>query len=215
MAPCWHCWGPVGCALQVLPVRQCQRGNHLDLEGQAEAAGPDRGQGVLSPSIPSPVAIGDFVTLGTVTLWSRTSTVGETHHPITHVPKERAKPPWEQAWTASLWEDLMESLDHGELGNPQHQHHSLARLAVSHQLQPRWMELPGPGASLTPRNPGSILFFSFSPCDTHPMAYPNVSRRCQLLVDKCILGKKLKQKKNKKKGKKIFNLSLVTIYINI
>lgn len=76
---------------------------------------------------------------------------------------------------------------------------------------------PRPGASLTPRNPGSILFFSFSPCDTHPTAYPNVSRRCQLLVHKCILGKKLKQKK-KKKGKKNFQIitcNHIYKYINI
>lgn len=185
-------------SLQVLPARQCQKRNHLDPEGQAEAVGPDGGRGVLSLSIPSPVGFGDFVTLGTVTLRSHTSTVGESHHPITHVPKERAKPPWEQGWTASLWEDLMESLDHGELGNPWHQHRTLVRMAVPHQLRPRWMELPRPGASLTPRNLGSILFFSFSPRDTHPTAYPNVSRRCQLLVHKCILGKKLKQEKKLK-----------------
>lgn len=192
--------------LQVLPARQCQREKHLDPEGQAKAAGPDGGRGVLSPSIPSPMGSGDFVPPGAATLWSLTSTLEETPHPITHVSKERAKPPWEQAWTASLWEDLMESLDCGELGNPWHQHHALARLAVSHQLQGWWMELPGPGASLTPRNPGSILFFSFSPRDTHSTAYPNVSRRCQLLVHKCILGKKLKQEKKNEKKFSIYHL---------
>lgn len=76
---------------------------------------------------------------------------------------------------------------------------------------PAAVELPRPGASLAPGNVGSVLFFSFSPGDTHPTAYPNVSRRCQLLVHKCILGKKRKWKKKKR----IFNLSLVTIYINI
>lgn len=105
------------------------------------------------------------------------------------------------------------------LGNPGHWHHALARLAVPLQLWPRWMELPGPGAALTPRNLGSILFFSFSPCDTHPTAYPNVSRRCQLLVHKCILGKKLKQKKkNQKKRKKNFQFitcNHIYKYINI
>lgn len=110
----------------------------------------------------------------------------------------------------------MESLDCGELGNPRHQHHTLARLAVSHQLQPRWMELPRPGASLTPRNLGSILFFSFSPRDTHPMAYPNVSRQCQLLVHKCILGKKLKQKKKeRKKNFQFITCNHIYKYINI
>lgn len=182
--------------LQVLPARQCQRGINFDPEGQAEAVGPDGGRVFLSPSVPSPVGFGDFVTLGTVTLWSCTSTVGETHHPITRVPKERVKPPWGQAWAASLWEDLMESLDRGEPLAPTP---ALLRLAVSHQ----WMELPEPGASPTSRNLESILFFSFSPRDTHPTAYPNVSRRCQLLVHKCILGKKIEtEKENKKKEKK-------------
>lgn len=67
-----------------------------------------------------------------------------------------------------------------------------------------------------PRNPGSILFFSFFPRDTHPTAYPNVSRQCQLLVHKCILGKKLTQKK--KKGKKNFQFitcNHIYKYINI
>lgn len=186
MTPEWHCWGPVGCASSGL--------------GYPMFRGWD---------------LGIFFILGTVTLWSCTSTVGEIPHPITHVPKERVKPPWEQAWTASLW-----GRPHGKLGSwgtgePSAPTPALVRLAVSHQLRPWWMELPEPGASPTPRNLGSILFFSFSPRDTHPMAYPNVSRRCQLLVHKCILGKKLKQKKKQKKGKKIFNLSLVTIYINI
>lgn len=40
----------------------------------------------LSYLLPSP-HLWDLVTLSTVALWSSTSTVGETYHPITCVPK--------------------------------------------------------------------------------------------------------------------------------
>lgn len=63
-------------------------------------------------------------------------------------------------------------------------------------------------------NAGTVLFFSFSPRDTPPTAYPNVSRRCQLLVHKCILGKKAKWKK-KKKNFQFITCNHIYKYINI
>lgn len=105
-------------------------------------------------------------------------------------------------------------------GTPHGDRGVLVRLAVLRWLSPSLspslspMELPHPRAS--PANVGSVLFFSFSPGATHPTAYLNVSRQCQLLVHKCILGKKRKRKKKfKKKNFQFITCNHIYKYINI
>lgn len=82
-----------------------------------------------------------------------------------------------------------------------------------HRIQERWEHF------------GSVLFFSFPPGATRPTAQPDVSRRCQLLVHKCILGgvwgwgreegRKRQKKPREKKKIQFITCNHIYKYINI